>query len=135
MEESIKHLRLINGDEIIGVVLDENDMFICVDHPLVVCQQQTDAGAFVVLKKFLPYTKENIINFQRNHVIASADLHQDIINYYYLSLRLSKLSDDITLKTIRNNNMYIEQMLNSRESEVPLKNKVIHMVEGTESIN
>ena len=125
----IQHLRLINGDEVIGAVLGENDGNITVDHPLVVCAEHTEQGSYLALKKFLPYSKENIINFQKGHVISVTDLHDDIIKYYFLSLRYSKISEDSTLKSIQSLNDSFEQMLTSQP--VNLLDKLHHIVPGT----
>lgn len=125
----VQHIRLINGDEIIGSVLGEGSDNITVDHPLVVCVETTEGGSYLALKKYLPYSKENIINLQKGHVIAVADLHSDIIKYYFLSLRYSKLNEDNALKTIQALNDSIERALDNQT--ISLNDKLHHIVPGT----
>jgi hypothetical protein len=132
MEPKIQHLRLINGDEIIGVVLNESKTSILVDQPLVVFQQESENGSFLALRKYIPYSSENIINLQRGHVIATTDLHKDIIKYYFLSLKVSKYQDDIVLKSIQNTNYMLEQLLASKN--IDISDKMIHVTPGTSTI-
>jgi len=133
---AVNHIRLINGDEIIGFILGETDTHITVDHPLVVVTVTDDNGTYTALKRYVPFAKEKLIHFQKGHVIATTDLHPEIEKYYFLSLKLNSM-DTKLISHIQKANQTMEQtLINSSISRANnLEDKLIHIVPGTESKN
>ena len=121
----VQHIRLINGDEIIAFILEDTKSFLTVDHPLVVVEIMDDQGSSIALQKYLPYAKEKVCRLQRSHIIACTDLHPEIEKYYYLSLRLNRRTEDQTLKSIRQTNHMMEQLLIGQT--LNLSDKAIHL--------
>lgn len=132
----VQHLRLINGDEIIGFVIGESENAITVDHPLVVVRVNDENGSYTALQRYIPFAKEKIVHFQKMHVIATTDLHPEIEKYYFLSLKLNA-NDNRMLSFIRDANLNMEQaMINNAISIANnLDSKIAHIVPGTESKN
>lgn len=112
MSENIQHIRLINGEEIIGDIVDYYDNKILISCPLVVSEKLTPAGkSAVVLTKYIPFSANNICEISNNHVITITDLHEEMIRYYYHSLRFSYVSEENMIKEIQAVNIMMEASL------------------------
>lgn len=114
MVGKVQHLRLVNGDEIIGNVLRKDKKGVLVDHPLIVVQRDDDDGKMVALMRYMPYSENTCCEFVPTHIIAFADLHPEIVKYYDLSLKINKNSQKATLEYIRHANQMMEQSLYSK---------------------
>ena len=87
----IQHIRLINGDEIIGDVISVSEKTITIDNPLHVEERVNDMGyAGIVLTKYIPFSQYKVCELQKQHVITTTELDPAVQKYYYLSLKINK---------------------------------------------
>lgn len=108
----IKHLRLINGDEIIGNVPDIIDPTgdVQITNPLMVQERQTERGTVaIVLLRYIPFANNKTITLQKNHIIATTTLHPSIEKYYINSLDYSEEFEREMIESIDHANRAMEQ--------------------------
>lgn len=131
----VQHLRLINGDELIGIVVKSDTKSVTVDQPLVVTYQsgKNDNREYVALVKYLPYSLDNFCKIQKDHVIAVSDLHPDIERYYELSLLATQKYQDSTLDYIRYANQMMEQRLFN--AIMMDSDKIGHITQSSNTVN
>ncbi len=133
----VQHLRMINGDEIIGFVIGETKSHMTIDYPMVVVSVSDEKGSYIALQKYIPFSKEKMCNLQKAHIIAATELHPEIEKYYYLTLRLHNGSEHKMVNFIRQANHNMEQALinNAMSISQQLEDKAIHIVPGSDSKN
>lgn len=133
MTENIQHIRLINGDEIIGDIINETDSTVIVDSPMIV-EERTDKNGStgIVLNKFIPFAKENLCVFLKSHIICSSDLNDVVKRYYYNSLMFS---DKMTSRLIKDLE-FVNTLMETQFDDQRLQNSIEkNFVKGTDSIN
>lgn len=107
----IKHLRLINGAELIANVIKETKEHYILDQPLLIeCDK---AERQIYLLKYLPFAEEKACNLKKDHVVVCASTHADMTKHYFLSLKLNRNSDRETRKYIREINSMMESTMNT----------------------
>jgi hypothetical protein len=112
MSENIQHIRLINGEEIIGDIIDYYDNKLLISCPLVVSEKMTPGGkSAIVLTKYMPFATTNICEISTNHIITTTDLHEEMIRYYHHSLRFSFVHEENMIKEIQSVNIMMEASL------------------------
>jgi hypothetical protein len=116
----IKHLRLINGDEIIGDVHNHLDLTVPtvdVENPLMVQERQTERGTTaIVLLRYIPFALNKTITLQRSHIIATTELHPSIKKYYHNSLTVNGEFEKDMIASIDQANEMMEQQERSPTS-------------------
>ena len=133
MTENIQHIRLINGDEIIGDIINETDSTVIVDSPMIV-EERTDKNGStgIVLNKFIPFAKENLCVFLKSHIICSSDLNDVVKRYYYNSLMFS---DKMTSRLIKDLE-FVNTLMETQFDDQRMQNSIEkNFVKGTDSIN
>ena len=133
----IQHIRLINGDEIIGDVISVSEKTITIDNPLHVEERVNDMGyASIVLTKYIPFSQYKVCELQKQHVITTTELDPAIQKYYYLSLKINKNIEKNMIDDINQVNIKMEQALNNAylyEKDEYSNTHIIH--KGSSSIN
>ena len=118
MTENIQHLRLINGEEIIGDILNVTESSVVIDNPLIVDEQSDQYGNHaLVLTKYIPFAKNKVCEILREHVITMTELHSEMVKYYYLSLKLNVKKEVNMINEIARVNYTMEQMMFDRVGE------------------
>ena len=112
MTENIQHIRLINGEELIGDVVDYYDNKILVSQPLLVNERMSQSGkSAIVLTKYIPFSSSSVCEIQNNHVITITDIHEEMVKYYHHSLRFSYVHEENMIKDIQSVNVMMEASL------------------------
>lgn len=116
-ENPIIHIRLVNGEEVIGALANKTDSSLFISHPLVVDQVAGDDGKYrIVLNNYLPFADEKICEFINPHIISVTNLHPEVERYYSLSLKMAERYDSLMLNEIKNNNDAIDDYISSGSS-------------------
>jgi hypothetical protein len=91
-QSPVKHIRLINGDEIIGELFKLKKDEVLIKKPMVVSEREDEATKIstVVLSKYVLFEEEKAISFRRDHIITLTDVLDEIRSYYYNSLEYNK---------------------------------------------
>lgn len=134
MSENIQHIRLINGEEIIGDIVNQTESTVVVDCPMIVDERTDSSGSTgIVLNKFVPFAKDNVCVFLKSHIICRSDLNEVVKRYYYNSLMFSNQFADNIIKDLEIVNNLMEQQLSIK----PIKDKhnKCNLVKGTDTIN
>lgn len=79
---NIRLLKLINGEEILGKVVDETDTQIVVDKPVIIMLAPGQNGNISVqMGHYCPHTEEKIA-FNKQHVVFNVEPKTDLLNGY-----------------------------------------------------
>lgn len=139
MSEDICHIKLTTGHDIICDVVGQLEDQLIVDSPMSLMEAQTSEGvSTLILERFAPYAKENIIQIQRNHIVSITDVYPEISKYYYLSLKLSVGQTEYMIKKVAAVNTLIEQVLTKQilsETDFAVDTNPTHFVNGTDTVN
>ena len=74
MTENIQHIRLINGEELIGDVVDYYDNKILVSQPLLVNERMSQTGkSAIVLTKYIPFSSSSFPGASPTSIIRAGD--------------------------------------------------------------
>jgi hypothetical protein len=134
MTENIQHIRLINGDEIIGDIINETEYTMVVDCPMIVEERTDKAGSTgIVLNKFVPFAKQNVCVFLKSHIICSSDLNDVVKRYYYNSLLFSNKLTDRMIRDLEFVNTLMETQYNPDDQQPASSGS--NFVKGTDTIN
>ena len=106
-DPNIKHIRLINGEEIIGNIIGQTKTKWIISEPLLVDQNED----YVVLNSYLPFSDPNQCEISKSHIITMAYLHPEMIRYYYYSLKFVVKKDRIMLQEIHKVNSHMQASL------------------------
>jgi hypothetical protein len=106
-DPNIKHIRLINGEEIIGNVISNTKTKIVVSEPLLVDQNDE----YVILTSYLPFSNPNQCDILKSHIITQSYLHPEMIRYYYYSLKFVNKKDMVMLQEIHKVNSMMQASL------------------------
>jgi hypothetical protein len=110
-KQNIQHIRLINGDEIIGDVVNRTETNLTIDHPLVVQEREDQYGQTgLVLVKYLPFAEIDTIMLSMQHVICFSSLHPVIEQYYFNSLKQSDYSSQALIDQLLTINQTMERI-------------------------
>lgn len=116
MAQNIQHLRLVNGEELVGDIIGETDYSILLDNPLIVEEKVDDMGSTLLLTKYIPFAKTKICELSKSHIITYNELHPELIRYYYNSLKLSKDSEKRMVDEIARVNDLMEQVFSGKDT-------------------
>lgn len=117
MSDSIHHLRLVNGDEIIADVVAINEQHIVVNNPMYVNEQvNSDGKAVVVLTKYIPFCSTDYCEFRRDHILTTVPLNTSMSKYYYNSLFFTESHENKMIYEIEKANALMEQIIFDKTS-------------------
>ena len=91
----IKHLRLINGDELVAEVTDEDDNKITTRNPMIVDVITDEHGSTnTVLQTYLKFQESGICVIDKRHVIVAVPVPDEVCTYYEYSKKLATNYDE-----------------------------------------
>ena len=109
MTQNIQHIRLINGDELIGDVLDVYLDKILISCPLIVTERMSSTGKpATILTKYLPFSSNEICEIALSHTITMTDIHEEMKKFYFHSLRISHEYEEQMLSQVKEANIRME---------------------------
>lgn len=114
MTDNIQHLRLINGEEIVGNIIGETEYSILLDNPLIVEEKSDEFGSTLLLTKYIPFSKTKICELSKSHIITFNELHPELIRYYHNSLKFNRDTELRMVDEIARVNEVMEQVLKSQ---------------------
>jgi|SRR3990170_2774093 len=88
----VKHLRLVNGDELIVELSGSTDNTVLVKKPMLV-SEVTDSKtklSTIVLSKYIMFDDTDI-SLSKNHIVTQSNVLDEIRSYYYNSIEYNKL--------------------------------------------
>lgn len=116
---NVHHLRLINGEEIVGDILGSDKSTITILNPLLIEEKKDESGSVLVLTKYIPFNKVQKCTLQKSHVITLGELHPELERYYSNSLKFSHQTERNMIKEISRVNILMEEAL--QDSDSPLE--------------
>lgn len=136
----IVHLKLINGDEIIGEFLGETQkgQYLIKD-PLIV-QEQVDimtGNIGLVLNKYVWFETKSEVLFKKLHVLSVVPIFNELVELYQNSLEYNNSHVNTLLKNVTNASSKLKYELNpkgtSNSSFINFDGKINHP--GTDTLN
>jgi hypothetical protein len=103
----VRHFRLINGEEILGELIEETASEVFVKNPHVV----VETSSAIVLSKYVPFSHQQVISLRRDHIITTTELHDEMIRYFKNSIILSKNTADAAIEGLMKVNDMMEEMI------------------------
>jgi len=126
---NVKHIRLVNGNELIGEVLFEDEDFVLIDGPLLVNEMESDLGSALMLNPYIPYSQNTCCQIKTDHIVTVTDLHPVMIKHYTLSLKATNRLNQKILDEIDRVNQTMEALM-MEESIDPTR-----ISKGTDSVH
>jgi hypothetical protein len=112
MTQNIQHIRLINGEEIIGDILDVYIDKVLISSPLLVTARTNSSGKeATILTRYLPFTTNDVCEISLNHIITMTDIHEEMKRFYYHSLRVANEYEERMISNVKQANMDMESAL------------------------
>lgn len=103
----LKHIRLINGEELLGIVLEETKDDWNIQQPLLVEElDSADGSSRKVLTNYIRFSSAEIptCRISKSHIITVIDVHPEVQKYYENSLIFAKDYDDEFIFSIKSAN-------------------------------
>lgn len=116
----IRHIRLINGTEIMGeylgsVLIDKTE-FVRICEPLAV---EHNEDGDVVLISYIPFSSDRIVLFKEDHVVNITQVHDEVVRYYNNSLSCNKkFLDENFISRIKLTNDNIESQMSGVDKPI-----------------
>ena len=111
----VVHLKLVNGDEILGCVVDISEQnIITLETPLHIIEHvdPRTQSTVVLLQQYMILDKIQLISLQSNHIIAQATVEPEIEEYYFNTIEYQKLtSSNKIFEGIAGINKRMKQMI------------------------
>lgn len=127
MTENVQHIRLVNGEELVGDIIGIDGDSIIVDTPMVIDERSTQYGSSIILTEYSPFSMSSVCHIDSKHIITRNQIHPVMKKYYYLSRKISKESTERILADISEVNNTMESIL--MESSLD----ATHLCQGTRS--
>jgi len=82
-------LKLVNGTEVIGNILEENKQALVIDNPLQInyVAKSPASPPVISLQRYIPFSNKTIITFKTEHIINKVEPLSNMISYYNSSLK------------------------------------------------
>ena len=79
-----KVYRLLNGDEVMGSVVHENDHIVIIEQPFVIDYRYhpKSGRTNVLMTRYLPFAANNEIEINRAHITSHNTASKDAVDYY-----------------------------------------------------
>lgn len=114
----VRHIRLTNGDEIIGELIETTNNQLMISKPMVVSEREDPNTniSTIILSKYVLFDNDSVIPFNRSHVITCTDVLPEIRKYYYNSVEFNnRFTESIIRREISRINSLMEGMLKMNE--------------------
>lgn len=127
MDNPVVHLRLVNQDEIIGELEGTSNTELFILKPMMVTEV-TDSKtqiSTIVLSKYVLFDNEKAIHINKNHVITTTGMMDEIKSYYYNSLEYNtRFVEPVVRQELMKVNHVMEKILKQEAAALiqrPLK--------------
>lgn len=110
----IRHIRLLNGDEIFGEILLESDKSITIQSPLVAADHINQDGMEVIaLVPYLPFSEEDndVCEISCDKIITYCSVHEIVEEHYRLSLHMCDKAYNQQLMKIAEVNRFMQESM------------------------
>jgi hypothetical protein len=89
-------IKLTNGTEVIGSVLEENKQMLVIDNPLQInyITRSPADPPIISLHRYIPFSNKTIISFKQEHVLGKVEPLHNMVSYYNTSLKNIQLHID-----------------------------------------
>lgn len=102
MTQSVRYIRLTNGEEVIGVVEDDTDLsdnrpLLRVTDPLVIesyTDEENPMRRLVYMTRYAPFSAENAATFHRDVVVTYGPVSPVVARYYEVSREYCRVKTD-----------------------------------------
>lgn len=126
---NVQHLRLINGEEIVGDVIEKTDNLVMIHNPMLIEEKKDELGSILILTKYIPFNKSKQCEVLRTHIITFTDLHPELVKYYYNSIEMNISVEERMIDEIKRVNTMMERVLEEQshsDPKVPLDMRMVH---------
>lgn len=126
MNEPI-HIRLVNGDELIGELESTSNTEIMLKRPMLVSEVTDEKTkiATIVLSKYILFDDDQVFPFSKTHIVTQTNILDEIKSYYYNSIEYnSKFVEPVIRQELSKVNKVMENIL--RAASLPLDETIIH---------
>lgn len=91
MTENLQHFRLINGDEVLGDLINNSSSYYYINDPMVIDDWYDQSGGQggIILNRFCTFSDDNFVAINQNHVVSMVPVSDNVKEYYYQSVKLS----------------------------------------------
>ena len=82
-------IKLLNGTEIIGSILEENKQVIVIDNPLQInyTMKTPSSPPMIALQRYVPFSNKTIMSFKQEHIINKVEPLHNMVSYYNATLK------------------------------------------------
>ncbi len=142
---TIVHIKLVTGEELFAKFQSEEDNVYIISDPLIVEEKQNPYTGmpFITLSKYIAFSKSNVIQLQKSHVIALYIIIDELSVYYnnYLEynnkfIEPNMMSQINTINTqlellLQNNIEGTEVLYDTNTSNSQIQDATIHFPNST----
>lgn len=120
---TVKIVRLVSGEDIIGYVEEENDSVLLGSPMTVFFKRLPSSGKSIMMMSYwLPHeiVEEDIVEIPRNQVLFIMDAKETIIDYYVSALvEADNVSEESSLEDTSDEDIDVMELLNKIKSGPP----------------
>lgn len=117
--KTVKHLRLVNNEEVIAEVTKETKESLVLRNPYMVIELPET----VSLAKYVPFSAEQVVEIKKVHIITITELHEEMVRYYDNTIQIGKNAAEKAMAGLKNINDVMEDYIYDKtvSSEVYLQ--------------
>lgn len=119
MKNTVQHIRLTNGNEILAVVSEITTDTIKLSEPMLIDElKNIETGqTSMVLAKYM-LSKENVVTINKSVIVTLGPVHKEIERYYNNSVIYNKgFVEEGKLRDIEKVNQLLEKIIESKDTE------------------
>jgi len=112
--QHVTHLRLVNGDEVVGELSGITNTEILIKKPMLVSEvtDERTKMSTIVLSKYVLFDENQDIHFSKSHVITKTHILDEIKVYYYNSIQYNtKFVEPVVKQELSKVNHVMENLL------------------------
>lgn len=118
MKDNIYHIKLINGDDILGAVVSEDEKFAYISDPMKISESGENGFTSMILNKYMPFSQEPIINIPISYIMVIKKIDPDFAIYYHRTLEYhQKYITRLTHDNIVEANITMERLLSDENDQ------------------
>lgn len=112
MDKSIKIVRLVSGEDIVGEYLLEDNKTI-ISNPMTIIVQRKTSGSAMMMVPWLPVEliSDNITVMDNNHILTVVEPRDSLIEYYLNMVKQTQLEVKVNEKYLQKANEQLEDYI------------------------
>jgi len=122
----ILHIKMVDNTELISHCVDTEDGYLLANNPMIIGEKEVNGEVSIVLHRYMPFSDNQMLWLNKNHVMAVGDVNAEMEKYYWNSLKYNAIFvDDNITNNIASINAIYDRILNADNLAFAAKAKLL----------